>query len=564
MQVMATKWWMGVAGAIAATIVVFSAAPALLAAPAQQEADGSVLTDEALANATYSVEMSESGAATLVDGQYSEPVADTDTQTLVWLLEPRARGDLDGDGVEDAVVLLAVNGGGSGNFVYLSAVLNDQGAPANVSNLLLGDRVDVQSVEITADGVILVDMVQQGPDDPMCCPTQHVLKTFELVDNELVLIAEEQLAPLENGTASQIESTAEPLVTAEAEATSEPEATSQPETTTDLATTEDATEPAVTEAPNIDAEPTSGSLNMGGPGFWLDPALISVISGAEQGAGVAAESLGEGCLGMIATAPDVVVNWRSDPTVDALHFFLLSRSDPTLTVVTPGGDVLCNDDLNALSLDPYVVVQNPVPGRYALFVGHSDEDAAGPALLVVTQSALNPLTMDMSNFLPRAVDPMAKAPMLPESVLQRTLRSAPDSVAASDLPMTMTVNAGGALGAWGIELGNPECTGFVDPAATYRFTWDGDGDLRLFVEAAQDATLVVRGPDGAFQCSDDVAGADNLNPLLDLATGAGEYAVWVGSFAPDVKIDGTLTLTNDSAQAPAVLTADMLAPTLAE
>jgi len=197
-------------------------------------------------------------------------------------------------------------------------------------------------------------------------------------------------------------------------------------------------------------------------------------------------------------------------------------------------------------------------------VGNAENEVAGPALLVVTQSALNPLTIDMSNLLPQRVDPLAKAPMLPESVLQRTLRSAPDAVAASDLPITMTVSAGGALGAWGIELGNPECTGFIDPKATWRFNWDGSSDLRLFVEAAQDATLVVRGPDGAFQCSDDVAGAENLNPLLVLETGAGEYDVWVGSFAPDVKIDGIMTVTADPAQAPAVLTADMLAPTTGE
>jgi len=56
------------------------------------------------------------------------------------------------------------------------------------------------------------------------------------------------------------------------------------------------------------------------------------------------------------------------------------------------------------------------------------------------------------------------------------------------------------------------------------------------------------------------AGADDLVADLD----AGEYDVWVGSFAPDVKIDGVLTITNDSAQEPAVLTADMLAPAAAE
>jgi heat shock protein HslJ len=33
---------------------------------------------------------------------------------------------------------------------------------------------------------IVVDMVQAGPDDPLCCPSQHVINTYELQGNQLV------------------------------------------------------------------------------------------------------------------------------------------------------------------------------------------------------------------------------------------------------------------------------------------------------------------------------------------------------------------------------------------
>jgi hypothetical protein len=54
----------------------------------------------------------------------------------------------------------------------------------DIANTDLGDRVQINSLVIE-EGEIVVDMVTQGPDDPMCCPTQEVVKRYELQD-ELV------------------------------------------------------------------------------------------------------------------------------------------------------------------------------------------------------------------------------------------------------------------------------------------------------------------------------------------------------------------------------------------
>lgn len=59
------------------------------------------------------------------------------------------------------------------------------GEPVNVATTLLGDRVQINSVDI-AGNEIIVDMVNQGPEDAMCCPTQHVVQTYELQGEELV------------------------------------------------------------------------------------------------------------------------------------------------------------------------------------------------------------------------------------------------------------------------------------------------------------------------------------------------------------------------------------------
>jgi hypothetical protein len=106
-----------------------------------------------------------------------------------------------------------------------------------------------------------------------------------------------------------------------------------------------------------------------------------------------------------------------------------------------------------------------------------------------------------------------------------------------------------------VELGNELCTGFITPEPTFVFTWSGDdGMLGVMVEADDDTTLIVRDPEGTYDCNDDADGANNLNPALDLSAAAGTYLVWVGSFDPDVQPQGTLTVGAE-ALTPAVLTA---------
>lgn len=96
-------------------------------------------------------------------------------------------GDLDQNGTEDALVFLATQTGGTGHFVEMAAVLNQNGSPNNVSTVYLGDRVSIES-GVIQDGLITLNMRVQGPDDPMCCPNQFVTWTFRLENNQFVKI----------------------------------------------------------------------------------------------------------------------------------------------------------------------------------------------------------------------------------------------------------------------------------------------------------------------------------------------------------------------------------------
>ncbi len=151
------------------------------------------LTVNMLKNAQYSGIYS--ATVQLTDGQYEgKPFVEggASRPSVKFVDNFYALGDLNGDNIDDAAVFLAENSGGSGVFTYVAAVLNKNGEPVNVGTASLGDRINLISVEIE-NGIIAVDMVTQGPDDPLCCATLEVVKLFELKDVELVELPQEEI-----------------------------------------------------------------------------------------------------------------------------------------------------------------------------------------------------------------------------------------------------------------------------------------------------------------------------------------------------------------------------------
>jgi heat shock protein HslJ len=137
-----------------------------------------------LANIEYKSDWTQSGMAPLTDGEYREQAAPgSATETVVTITEHIAHGQLDGQ--DAAAVVLVTDPGGSGTFYDLAVVVEQDGAPVNVASTMLGDRVQIKAVSIVGNEII-VEMVTHGPDDPMCCPTQDVVQTYVLEEQELV------------------------------------------------------------------------------------------------------------------------------------------------------------------------------------------------------------------------------------------------------------------------------------------------------------------------------------------------------------------------------------------
>jgi hypothetical protein len=146
------------------------------------------LTRAAVANATfrteYALEGSDSSATiTLTNGHYESP----DGTLAVTLLPDVAFGDLDDDTVPDAAAVLVSQPGGSGSFYDLVVLAATADGPRQVATALLGDRVDIESLVII-DGQIALQLLTQGPADPLCCPTQREARTYALVGDSLALV----------------------------------------------------------------------------------------------------------------------------------------------------------------------------------------------------------------------------------------------------------------------------------------------------------------------------------------------------------------------------------------
>jgi hypothetical protein len=171
-----------------ATLALPTSLPPSATTPAASPAPAG-LTEAKLRNATYQVP--DIGTVELVDGEFDESYGEGATQVNQVGYLQAAFGDLTGDGLPDAAALLWADHGGSGTFIYLAAMINQDGAPQQAGIVLLGDRVKVQSLVIQA-GQIAVDYLGFGPNDPMCCPSQAVLRTYQLQGGGLQLLSEVQ------------------------------------------------------------------------------------------------------------------------------------------------------------------------------------------------------------------------------------------------------------------------------------------------------------------------------------------------------------------------------------
>ena len=145
---------------------------------------GAALTVDALRNMEFNLPVSQK-TVRLVDGKY-EAGSGADYLLVTIVAGPVAFGDMNGDGLADAAVILGENNGGSGDFESLVVVFNQGGVPTQWAAAQIGDRVKVNSVAINGQ-LVALDMLAQGPNDPLCCPSLAETQTYRLTKGGLFL-----------------------------------------------------------------------------------------------------------------------------------------------------------------------------------------------------------------------------------------------------------------------------------------------------------------------------------------------------------------------------------------
>lgn len=119
---------------------------------------------------------------TLTDGRWEgEPfVPGGASRPAVGIIDDfRLEGDLDGDGTDEVVVFLWESSGGSGTYIHIAVAGARDGQNLNIATAPVGDRVQLRSAKID-DGQIELDVVQQGPGDAACCPSQLARRYWRL------------------------------------------------------------------------------------------------------------------------------------------------------------------------------------------------------------------------------------------------------------------------------------------------------------------------------------------------------------------------------------------------
>jgi len=123
----------------------------------------------------------------LVDGQAETLIPGSSLTTYTTYFGNEAKGDLNGDGLDDVAFLLTQDGGGTGTFFYVVAALKTATGYKGTNALLLGDRIAPQTTRIDA-GVITVTFATRAADEPFSTrPSVGVSQQFVIKDGVLVL-----------------------------------------------------------------------------------------------------------------------------------------------------------------------------------------------------------------------------------------------------------------------------------------------------------------------------------------------------------------------------------------
>lgn len=123
----------------------------------------------------------------LTDGSFEQGTPGGDDFVSVNMTDFTAKGDLDNDGDDDYVTLVAENYGGTGAFVFLAIFSDVNGEPVYQTSAWIDDSPQLNELSIDEVGIFL-DTTIHRRDEPTCCPTLHTIRHYQLINNQLDMV----------------------------------------------------------------------------------------------------------------------------------------------------------------------------------------------------------------------------------------------------------------------------------------------------------------------------------------------------------------------------------------
>ena len=137
--------------------------------------------------------------------------------------------------------------------------------------------------------------------------------------------------------------------------------------------------------PNFNLSPYFGSIQLQA-GFLPDPQVRNVTAGGTINLNRCGfgniYTYGEPVNGFVTTRPDFSLNWYG--ASQQLTIAIESNADAILLVNAPDGRTWYYDD-DYRGLSPAITIQNPMQGRYDIWIGSYDGTRRNPARLVFTE-----------------------------------------------------------------------------------------------------------------------------------------------------------------------------------
>lgn len=122
----------------------------------------------------------------LIDGRFQEGTPGSEEFLSVSATGLFARGDLNGDGEDEAATLVTETYGGSGSFVFLAVYQYLNNEPVFLTSIFIDDQPLFNGLAIE-DGEIFVDVAIHNSDDPTCCPSRKTKRHYFLNGGNLIM-----------------------------------------------------------------------------------------------------------------------------------------------------------------------------------------------------------------------------------------------------------------------------------------------------------------------------------------------------------------------------------------